>query len=145
MRKPKVSTFTLISPIFLSWKSCLLFTSAALIQVHFRLDFPWKQTIWTLSDLIWVYNNYGLTSRLEKIMTDGLMVHCLKFIIIFCLFVFLLVTEGRKHLPREAMDPRGPIASRWESVLEFLRKHITIWFSRWVGVSTDPSPLWTRT
>ena len=28
-----------IQSIFLSWKCCLLFTSAAYIQVHFRLDF----------------------------------------------------------------------------------------------------------
>ena len=33
---------------FLSWKCCLLVTSAAYIQVHFRPDLPWKQTIWTL-------------------------------------------------------------------------------------------------
>ena len=42
------------TPLFvLSWKCCLLFTSVAYIQIHFRPDFSWKQTIWTLIGLLW--------------------------------------------------------------------------------------------
>ena len=54
-------SLTLVQPIFLSWKCCLIFTSAAYIWVRFRLILSWKQTLWTLiillprSSLIWVH------------------------------------------------------------------------------------------
>ena len=42
---------TLILPIFLFRKCCLLFTSAAYIHKHSRLFTSWKQTLW--SDCSW--------------------------------------------------------------------------------------------
>ena len=62
----KFNKLTLIPPLFfLSWKICLLFTSAVYIyKRNSDYIFPWKQTVWTLVRLlIWVPTTYVLVEN----------------------------------------------------------------------------------